>query len=67
MTEAQFQRLLAASPLRGKNTIEACRLVLVEHISEAAAARAVQINQSAVSRALAKIPKRICPTCRKPY
>jgi predicted DNA-binding protein (UPF0251 family) len=67
VTNAQFDRLIAASNLRGERTIQACRLVKVEGLTAYAAAKQTGINQSAISRALAKIPKRICPTCRRPY
>jgi predicted DNA-binding protein (UPF0251 family) len=67
MTNAQFQRLLSASSLRGPRTIEACRLVLVDHITAYAASQRLGINQSAISRALRKIPKRICHACHRPY
>jgi predicted DNA-binding protein (UPF0251 family) len=67
MTNAQFERLISASSLRGPRTIEACRLVLVEHKSAYFASQQLGINQSAISRALRKIPKRICQACHRPY
>jgi len=66
MTPAEFRRAIAASPLTPDGlTVRACRLVLVDGISQAQAAEQIGVEQSAVSRALKKIPTAFCPRCRQ--
>ncbi len=67
MTDAEFRALLATQrrPLRPQ-TAEACRLVLVVGETGYAAARTTGIQQSTVSRAVARLtapPPPRCPCC----
>lgn len=66
MTAEQFTRLASASPLQPGRTLDACRLVLVDGLSPAEAARQAGVEHSAVSRALPKIPRKLCRACGQP-
>lgn len=66
MTPKQFSAALAHHPKMQPNgaATRAARLVLVDGLTAYAAAAALAINQSAVSRAVARLVRPHCPTCR---
>lgn len=64
--EWQFVALVRAHKLRGVKTINALRMVLVEDKSGADAARAVGIDQGAITRALTLVRRPVCPHCGQP-
>lgn len=66
MTPTQFTAAIASTHLQDGQTVRACRMVLVDGLSQSAAATACGINRSAVSRAIKKIPTRFCRTCKQP-
>jgi hypothetical protein len=66
MTSKEYERLAKAHRLRGEKTIAACRVVLVDGLSAYAAARKVGIEESTISRALAKLRRPLCPHCGQP-
>ena len=63
MTPSQFAARIAAHARLGPNTVEACRLVLIDGARPAEAARRVGIHRSAVTRAVRRITHDICPKC----
>ena len=68
MKPEEFTRKLAATNLQtDSTTARACRMVLVDNATAYRAARHYKINESVVSRALAKIREaravHKCPTC----
>lgn len=65
MTPKRFEKLADVNRLKGK-TREAVRMVLVDGESGYAAANACQIAESTVSRALARMRREICPSCKQP-
>ena len=68
MTPRQFASALAATrmPAEGR-TAQACRLVLVDGLSDRQAAAQVGIEPSAVTRARNKLqPRPECPHCHQP-
>lgn len=68
MTPAQFTRSLASTRMdpAGK-TAAACRLVLVDGLSQNAAAKQIGVDIRAVSRAVLRLePPERCPTCNQP-
>ena len=66
MTPKQFDQLVKAHRIRRDKTIKACRAVLVDGMSAYAAARKYGLNESIISRALAKLRRPRCPTCGQP-
>ena len=66
MTLTQFHHMIAATHLRDGKTAKACRLVLVDGLSAYRAARISDVDQSAVIRALRKIPREACKACGQP-
>lgn len=68
MTPEAFRRIAVAVGLDPKGqTHRACKAVLVEGLTAAGAARACQISEAAVSRALTRCnavtPAAVCPRC----
>lgn len=66
MKVKEFDKLVKAHRLRGERTIAACRAVLVDGLTAYAAARQIGVEESVVSRALAKLRRPLCPTCGQP-
>ena len=66
MTRREFDTLIAAHRLRGKRTIIACQLVLVDGLSASQASAQAGLNRAAVSRALAKLRRDVCEHCGHP-
>jgi predicted DNA-binding protein (UPF0251 family) len=66
ISHAKFTELLSRHRLRGAKTIAAVRYVLVDGLSQYAAAKKVGIAESAVSRALARLRAPTCPHCGQP-
>ena len=66
MTPKEYAKLTKANRLRGEKTIAACRAVLVDALTAYAAAHKIGIEESTVSRALARLRRPLCPTCGQP-
>lgn len=66
MTMWEFEKLVAAHRLRGSRTIAGCRRVLVDGITAYLAAHEQMMDQSVLSRALAKLRRPLCPHCGQP-
>ena len=66
MTPKEYAKLAKAHRLRGDRTIAACRAVLVDGLTAYAAAHEIGIEESVISRALAKLRRPLCPTCGQP-
>ena len=66
MTPRQFSAALAHHPKMQPSgaATRAARMVLVDGMTAYAAAITVRINQSAVSRAVARLVRPHCPSCR---
>lgn len=64
MNLSEFTAALAAANIRpSTRTAKACRMVLVDGATAYAASQQVGISRAAVSRALAKLARPVCPTC----
>lgn len=61
----EFQRLVAAHRLSGAS-VEAARLVLVDGLTKYRAARALDIAESTVGRAVARLSRPLCGHCGQP-
>ena len=61
MTPKEYAKLVNAHRLRGEKTIAACRAVLVDGLTAYAAAHKIIIEESVISRALAKLRRPLCP------
>lgn len=66
MKANEFRKLVAAHRIRGAKTIRACQLVLVDGKTAYAAAQGADIGEAAISRALAKLRRPLCPHCGQP-
>ncbi len=66
MTPKEYAKLVKAHRLRGEKTIAACGAVLVDELTAYAAARKIGVEESTISRALAKLRRSLCPTCGQP-
>lgn len=66
MTPKEYAKLVKAHRLRGEKTIAACGAVLVDGLTAYAAAHKIGIEESTISRALAKLRRPLCPTCGQP-
>lgn len=66
MTQKEYATLVKAHRLRGEKTIAACRAVLVDGRTAYAAAKKIGVEESTISRALAKLRRPLCPTCSQP-
>jgi len=66
MTPRQFSAALSHHPKMQPNgaATRAARMVLVDGLTAYAAAIVVHINQSAVSRAVARLVRPHCPSCK---
>lgn len=65
MTPLKFSRLVAIHRLRGRS-VEACQRVLVGGETAYAVAADMGISRSTVSRALAKLGRKVCVKCGSP-
>lgn len=65
MTSKEFNRLVKIHGLRGES-VEACRRVLVEGETAYIVARDLDLAESTISRALARLARKICETCGQP-
>lgn len=65
MTHAEFQKLIKIHRLRGRS-VEACRRVLVGGETAYAAAADLGLARSTLSRALARLNRKICRACGQP-
>jgi hypothetical protein len=64
MTVSQFAAALVAANIKSSTrTAAACRLVLVDGATAYAASQQVGISRAAVSKALARLARPVCPTC----
>lgn len=66
MTNGEYNKLVKAHRIRGEMTIKACRLVLVEEMTAYAAFKETGLDQAAISRALARLRRPLCPHCGQP-
>jgi len=66
MTPKEYAKLAKAHRLRGEKTIAACKAVIVDGLTAYAAAHKIGIEESTISRALAKLRRPLCPTCGQP-
>ena len=66
MTPKVYTKLAKAHRLRGEKTIAACKAVLVDDLSAYAAAHRIGVEESVISRALAKLRRPLCPHCGQP-
>ena len=66
MTPKEYAKLVNAHRLRGEKTIAACRAVLVDGLTAYAAAHKIGVEQSTISRALARLRRALCPHCGQP-
>lgn len=66
MTPREFARLANAHRLRGEKTIAACRAVLVDGLTAYATAHKIGVEESTISRALARLRRALCPYCGQP-
>jgi hypothetical protein len=66
MTEKQFTKLVEAHRLRGKKTIKACRLVLVQGLTAYGASKETGLDKAALSRVLTRLKRPLCPHCGQP-
>lgn len=66
MSPKEYAKLTKAHRLRGDKTIAACKAVLVDGVTAYAAAHKIGIEESVISRALAKLRRPLCPTCGQP-
>ena len=66
MTPKEYAKLVNAHRLRGEKTIAACRAVLVDGLTGYAAAQKIDVAESTISRALARLRRPLCPHCGQP-
>jgi predicted DNA-binding protein (UPF0251 family) len=66
LSQLEFRDLLSYHRLRGAKTLAAMRYVLVDGMSQYAAAHKAGVAESAVSRALARLRSALCPHCGAP-
>lgn len=66
MTRKEYTKLVKAHRLRGEKTIAACGAVLVDGLTAYAAAHKIGIEESTISRALARLRRPLCPHCGQP-
>ena len=66
MTRKEYAELVKAHRLRGGKTIAGCSAVLVDGLTAYAAAHKIGIEESTISRALAKLRRPLCPHCGQP-
>jgi transposase len=66
LSQLEFRDLLSYHRLRGAKTLAAVRYVLVDGMSQYAAAHKAEIHESAVSRAIARLRAALCPHCGHP-
>lgn len=65
MTATEFNKLAKLHNLRG-DTLEACRLVLIDGNTAYVAAQKIGISHSTIKRALKRLQRPICGECGKP-
>lgn len=66
MRPKEYAKLVKAHRLRGEKTVAACGAVLVDGLTAYAAAQKIGIEESTISRALAKLRRPLCPHCGQP-
>ena len=66
MNEREYRKLVEAQRLRGKKTIRACRVVLVDGETAYVASQTTGLDESVISRALARLKRPLCPHCGQP-
>lgn len=66
MTPKEYARLAKTHRLRGEKTIAACKAVLVDGLTAYAAADKIGVEESTISRALAKLRRPLCSHCGQP-
>lgn len=65
LTLPEFLVLIKTHRIRGEATVNALRLVRVSGMTPAEAARAAQLDAGALSRALVKLSRPLCPCCKQ--